>query len=120
MIRFLRGVRHALSGLGHGALHERNFQIELALGLVAIGMAWWLRISRIEWLAVAICCGVVLSAELFNTAIEKLADTVELGHNEQIRVVKDVAAGAVLLASVASLVVGAAVFLPYLAAIVRS
>lgn len=119
MIRFLRGVRHALSGLVHTARRERNFQIELALGLAAFAMAWLLRISRVEWLAVMICCGLVLSAELFNTAIEKLADTVELDHDERIRVVKDVAAGAVLLASVVSLVVGAAVFLPHLAAIVR-
>lgn len=119
MIRFLRGVRHALFGLGDAVRRERNLQIELVLGLVAIGMAWWLRISRIEWLAVLICSGLVLSAEMFNTAIEKLADTVEIGHNEQIRIVKDVAAGAVLLAVVVSLVVGAAVFLPHLAAIVR-
>lgn len=120
MNRFLLGVRHALSGLVHVARRERNFQIEMALGLAALAMAWWLRISPIEWLAVVICCGLVLSAELFNTAIEKLADTLGLGHNEQIRVVKDVAAGAVLVAAVVSFAVGAAVFLPYLADMARS
>lgn len=120
MIRFLRGVRHALAGLGHAVRRERNFQIELVLGLAAVLMAWWLEISRIEWLAVVICCGLVLSAELFNTAIERLADTAGPGRSEPVRVVKDVAAGAVLLASVVSLVVGAVVFLPYLVAIARS
>ena len=119
MNRFLLGVRHALSGLVHAVRRERNFRIELILGLTALAMAWWLQISRVEWLAVVICCGLVLSAELFNTAIEKLADTLGLGHNEQIRVVKDVAAGAVLLVSVVSIGVGAAVFLPYLTSIAR-
>ena len=119
MIRFLRGVRHALAGLGHAVRCERNFQIELVLGLGAILLAWWLEISRVEWLAVVICCGLVLSAELFNTALERLADTAGPGRTEPVRVVKDVAAGAVLLASMVSLVVGAAVFLPRLAAIVQ-
>ena len=118
MIRFLRGVRHALAGLGHAVRCERNFQIELALGLGAVLLAWWLGISRIEWLAVVICCGLVLSAELFNTAL-RLADTAGPGCSEPVRVVKDVAAGAVLLAAMASLVVGAMVFLPPLAAIVQ-
>lgn len=119
MIRFLRGIRHALAGLVHAGRRERNFQIELALGLAALAMAWWLRISLVEWLAVVICCGLVLSAELFNTAIEHLADTAGSVRSEQIRVVKDVAAGAVLMAAVVSLVVGGAVFLPHLAAVVR-
>ncbi|MXZ24081.1 MAG: diacylglycerol kinase family protein [Caldilineaceae bacterium SB0665_bin_21] len=119
MIRFLLGVRHALSGLVFAARRERNFQIEMALGLAALAMAWWLRISPVEWLAVVICCGLVLSAELLNTAIEHLADTAGPVRSEQIRVVKDVAAGAVLVAAVVSLVVGAAVFLPHVAAIVR-
>lgn len=119
MNRFLLGVRHALSGLGYAARRERNFRIELVLGLAALAMAWWLPISRVEWLAVVICCGLVLAAELFNTAIEHLADTAGPVRSEQIRVVKDVAAGAVLLAAVVSLVVGIAVFLPHLAAIVR-
>ena len=119
MMRFLRGIRHALSGLVHAARRERNFQIEVALGLAALAMAWWLRISPVEWLAVVICCGLVLSAELLNTAIEHLADTAGSVHFEQIRVVKDVAAGAVLVAAVVSLVVGGAVFLPHLTDIVR-
>ena len=119
MNRFLLGVRYALSGLAHAGRRERNFQIELVLGLAVLAMAWWLRISRVEWLAVVICCGLVLSAELFNTAIEHLADTTGPVCSKQIRVVKDVAAGAVLLAAMVSLVVGTAVFLPPLAAIVR-
>lgn len=119
MMRFLRGVRHALSGLGHAVRRERNFRIELVLGLAAVAMGWWLRISRTEWLAVVICCGLVLSAELFNTAIERLADVVGTDRSEKVRVVKDVAAGAVLLAAVVSLAVGVAVFLPRLAAIAR-
>ncbi len=119
MIRFGRGIRHALSGLAYAGRRERNFQIELVLGLAALAMAWWLRISPIEWLAVVICCGLVLSAELFNTAIEHLADTAGPVRSEQIRVVKDVAAGAVLVAAAVSLVVGCAVFLPHLADIVR-
>ncbi len=120
MNRFLLGVRHALSGLVHAVRRERNFRIELILGLTALAMAWWLQISRVEWLAVVICCGLVLSAELLNTAIEHLADTNGPGHSEQIRVIKDVAAGAVLLAAVVSFVVGVVVFLPYLAAMARS
>ena len=58
-----------------------------------------------DWIAVILCIGMVLSAEAMNTAVELLADALQPDSDERIRVVKDVAAGAVLITAIASVVV---------------
>jgi len=82
------------------------------LAVVALGAA--LRITAGEWCAVLLAAGLVWAAELANTAIEWLADRVSREREDAIRDVKDVAAGAVLAASIAAAVVGLIIFLPRL------
>ncbi len=80
-------------------------------------MGFIFQIGRHEWLALVIVIGVVFLAELFNSAIEKLADVIDPEWNDKIGVVKDLAAGAVLVSAVVSVVVGAIIFLPEIAGI---
>ncbi len=63
-------------------------------------------------MAVLLCSGSVLCLEMLNSALEKLADIVEPAFHPQIKIVKDVAAGAVLLASIMSAIIGTIIFLP--------
>ena len=71
-------------------------------------------ITPTEWCIVVICFGVVLAAEGFNTAIERLVDLVSPGFHPIAGDVKDVAAGAVLICAIAAAIVGSIIFLPYL------
>jgi diacylglycerol kinase len=79
---------------------------------LAIVGGFILDINRFEFLAVILASGMVLSAEAFNTAIEVLADKVDGTYDERTRILKDIAASAVLLTAIAALLTGIIVFLP--------
>ncbi len=93
-----RGIREFVS-LGANA----KIQVVAAIAILSFGFA--LGFDAVEWMAVAICIGFVLSAEAMNTAIEELANEVTEERRERIRRVKDIAAGAVLIASITALAV---------------
>jgi diacylglycerol kinase len=77
-----------------------------------------LEISRTDWLAVVLAIGLVLVAEATNTALEELVNFVSPEYHKQAGIVKDVAAGAVLLAAIIALVVGLLVFIPPIVALI--
>ena len=111
---FLRGFAHAFRGICYGLRTQRNLRIHAVATLLVAGLAVWLGIAAWEWCAVSLASGAVWAAELLNTAIERLADRVTLERDEFIRDVKDAAAGAVLVMSIAAACVGAVIFLPKL------
>jgi diacylglycerol kinase len=115
---FLESFRHALEGVTTTA-RERNFRVQLAAGAAAVALGAFFRISPGEWIAVALCIGLVLGGECANTALEAAVDLASPGRHPLAKRAKDAAAGAVLLFSLASAAVGAIVFLPRLAALVR-
>lgn len=80
--------------------------------MVAAGFGFG--ITRGEWTAIVICIGLVIAAELFNSAIERLVDLVSPQRHPVAGQVKDIAAGAVLVCALAAIVVGLIVFIPYL------
>lgn len=116
MKKFFKGFRYAFEGLA-AAKSERNMKFHLCatVGVTAAGFLFG--ISATEWMAVLLCCGMVVGAEMLNTAIEKLADMVEPAQNKQIKFVKDVAAGAVLACAIAAACVGLLVFVPKIIAL---
>jgi diacylglycerol kinase (ATP) len=91
---------------------EWNFRIHAVIGGLVTVAGFVFRISAGEWLAVVLCAGLVFMAEVFNTAIEYLADAVHPEADQGVGMAKDAAAGGVLIAAVAAAVVGAIVFLP--------
>jgi len=101
-------LRFALAGLAHALRTERSLRTQLAALRVACIVLLRLRPEPLWWALVALAAGGVLAAELFNTALERLADHLHPQVHEGIRIAKDCAAGAVLLASLAALGVGAA------------
>ena len=105
---------HALDGISHVAKSEKNFKIELALGGTAFGLCAFFKVTRGEWLAVLLCCMIVLALEAANTGIERTVDLVTEEQQELARQAKDAAAGAVLLAAAGALAVGAVIFIPYI------
>lgn len=84
-----------------------------AIGLVTMA-GFYFGITRTEWMIVILCFGMVLAAEGFNTAIERLVNLVSPGRHPIAGDVKDIAAGAVLICAVAAAIVGFIIFIPYL------
>ena len=89
----LRKLRVILAGLRYAVLHDFSVLYKLVLSALVLALALWLQ-AWVDAAAILLATGVVLAAELFNTAIEALCDFVETRHNEKIRIVKDIAAAA--------------------------
>jgi undecaprenol kinase len=96
-------MRFALNGILHAVRSERSMRTHvLAFGLMLIALVG-LRPGPLWWAAFLLASFGVLSAELLNTAIEQLADLLHPGHHPRIRIAKDCAAGAVLLATLGAI-----------------
>lgn len=109
---FLNRVRFALNGWIAFFRKDANGQIELFIAVMVIVAGFLLHISVTEWMIVLSCIGVVVSLEMLNAAIEKICDHLHPERHPVIGFVKDVAAGAVLWASVIAAVIGLLIFLP--------
>ena len=114
MNRFIKSVGYALRGIKYCLATGKNFRIQLVVALIVIGMGIALQCTAIEWLVLLLCIGIVLSLEMMNSAIEKSCDMQQTGVHPTIKIIKDMAAGAVLLMSVVSAICGAIIFLPKL------
>ncbi|MCI3919703.1 diacylglycerol kinase family protein [Paenibacillus sp. TRM 82003] len=112
MRRRIIGLRHAAAGLAHAIRTERNMRIHAAGALLAVAFGVYSRLSRDEWLWVALAIALVWSAECFNTAMERAVDRVGEERHPLAKAAKDTAAAAVLVVSAFAVVVGALVLLP--------
>ena len=99
---FLSRLGFAVAGLQHALRGERSFRTQLGMLLVVVAVLAYLRPPAVWWALVCLCAAGVLAAELFNTAIEHLADHVHPDLHPQVRIVKDCAAAAVLCAALGS------------------
>lgn len=93
---------------------EHNTWIHLALTVVALTLGFVLKISAGEFMGLIIVMTMVWTAEIFNTAIEKTMDFISKERHPQIKLVKDLAAAAVLITALSAIVVGAIIFIPKL------
>ena len=113
---FLKSVSFALNGL-RLAWHEKHFKIHIVAATLSIGLGLFFDIDRAEWFAILICIGAVLALEMINTAIEHLVDLVEPNYNPKAGAIKDLAAGAVLVFSIISALIGIMIFGKYILAL---
>ncbi|MDR3023184.1 diacylglycerol kinase family protein [Chryseobacterium sp.] len=93
---------------------ERNFQIELLAFFVNLFLIFYFKLNNTDAALVLIASFAVLSAEIFNTAIEKICDIIQPDFDKRIGFIKDVAAGAVVLTAIASVIVGVLVYGKYI------
>ena len=109
---FNENLGHALDGIEYTINHERNFKIELFFAIVVTIMSFILKVSIIEWGILVLVISMVLALEMINTAIERCVDLVTKEYKELAKNAKDIAAGAVLVMSMFSVVIGIIIFLP--------
>lgn len=106
---------HAFVGLGVAVGGERNLKIQCVAATLAISLAAYLGFDSISWCLLFLAIGIVVVAELLNTAIERVVDLATGGEYHALaRDAKDVAAGAVVIASVAATAMGLTLYLPRL------
>lgn len=110
----IRSFGYAWKGIRCCVGKEQNLSFHLIATVAVVIAGFVFGINRTEWMIMLLCIGVVIAAELFNTAIEKLVDLVSPGHHPLAGQVKDIAAGAVLVCAVAAAIAGLIIFLPYL------
>jgi diacylglycerol kinase len=111
---FLRSLSYAWQGLNQFFLRERNGQIQGVIALLVIVAGAFFSINRMEWLALLGCTALVISLEMLNSAIEKICNLYTPEYHPAVKLIKDIAAAAVLWSAVISLVVGLLIFVPHL------
>jgi len=107
----IRSFGYALKGMKVLITTQPHAQLHAVATVVVIGTGWWLHFQPWEWVAVLICIGMVWMAEALNTALELLADEVDRNHRPGIGLAKDMAAAGVLIAAIASALVGGVILL---------
>jgi undecaprenol kinase/diacylglycerol kinase (ATP) len=107
-----KAFANAFNGMGNFFLHERNGKIQLSFAIVVIIAGYYFTLSATEWMFILLCIGAVISAEMMNSALEKLCDLVQKEYHPTIKIIKDVAAAAVLWFTIISVIIGIIIFLP--------
>ena len=109
----IKSFGYAFKGIASLLKREHNAWIHCIAILVVTLAGMYFNITSTEWCIVTLCFGMVLAAEGFNTAIERLVDLVSPDFHPIAGDVKDVAAGAVLICAICAAIAGCIVFLPY-------
>ncbi len=111
---FRKSLGYALSGLAYALRTQANLRFHFGAAFVVLAVARLLGVDVRDFLLLLFAIAMVLIAEMFNTVVESVVDLYTDQYHPLARVAKDVAAGAVLLAALNSVVVGLLVFYPYL------
>lgn len=112
MKRFIKSLNYALIGIKI-SFKQPNFRIQISIALITLLLAFLFSIKPVEWCVILLCIGLVLSLEITNSAIEKLVDFVSPDHHKTAGLIKDLAAGAVLVAALFSAAIGIIIFSKY-------
>ena len=114
MNKVLISFKYASRGIAYVFKTQRNFRIQLTILLLAGIIGFLMNISSNHWIMLFIISSLVLTLEIINTAIENIIDMFTDEYNEKAEKAKDAAAGAVLVASIFSVVIGSIIFLSYI------
>ncbi|MDD5006271.1 MAG: diacylglycerol kinase family protein [Candidatus Omnitrophica bacterium] len=113
--KLIRSFINAAKGLYYVCRNERNMIIHLGIAFIVIAMSFFLHLDKIEFLIVLVCIALVLTLETINTAFECMVDLFHGAKiNSIVKMLKDIASAAVLLACIFSAIVGVWIFLPKL------
>lgn len=108
----VRSIGYAVDGIKEATLNEPNMKVHLGFTIAVAVLGFIFSISSTEWLLITLCVASVFILELLNTAIEAVVDLASPKKHPKAKLAKDVAAGAVLVAAIASAIVGIFIFAP--------
>lgn len=113
-MKIVQSIAYACKGIKICFASETNFKIHVVAAVVVIFFAVVCNITAVQWMLLLFAIVLVMVMEMINTAIEKLCDLVQPEFHPVIKKVKDIAAGAVLVTAIVSVIIGAVIFLPLL------
>lgn len=108
----LKSFKYAFNGIWQTLTREPNFRIHSLAAVVVVIFGFICDLNTTEWIIIVITIGAVMSAEIFNSAIENIVDLVHPERSQQAGLIKDMAAGAVLVLAIAAAIVGFIIFIP--------
>ncbi|MBP6980054.1 diacylglycerol kinase family protein [Candidatus Curtissbacteria bacterium] len=104
--------RYAFSGIKYAFLQERNFRFHLLISVSIIILGFFYDLNYIEWAIVSFSIGLVLVCEMINTLLEDLMDFISPAYSDEVKIIKDISAGFVLVAAVIAMCNGLLIFIP--------
>jgi Diacylglycerol kinase len=110
----IKSFKYAGIGVSKLFFFEHNAWIHCAAIVLVTIAGFYFDITKYEWIAVIVCFGMVLAAEAFNTAIERLVDLVSPQKHPLAGDAKDLAAAGVLICAIATAIIGLIIFIPYI------
>lgn len=110
--KIMNSFKYALEGITNSFKSERNMRIHVVIMILVILAGIILKINKIEWMICILLFSIVVSGELFNTAIETIVDMVMPEKNEKAKIAKDISAGAVLVLAIGAAIIGLIIFIP--------
>ena len=110
----IKSFKHAIDGIANTVSTERNLKIHIIIMFCVIALGFAVKLSQMEWIICIILFGLVISAEIFNTALEKTLDYINEDYDDKIKFIKDASAAAVLVIVISSVIIGLMIFLPKL------
>ncbi|MEH7224519.1 diacylglycerol kinase family protein [Bacillus sp. JJ1566] len=116
--RLIRSFSYALQGLREAFFSERNLQIHFLFSVIVVICGFIFKITQVEWIVILLLIGGMFSIELMNTAVEKVVDLVTNEYHPLAKKAKDIAAGAVLIFAIISVIAGFIIFLPYIISLI--
>lgn len=114
LINRLKSIHYAYKGAWLLLKTEASIKIQFAIAILMTIAGFYFNISTTEWMIQIMAIGLVISIEGLNTAVEAIADFIHPEHHSKIGFLKDIAAGAVFIASLAAIFVGIIIYAPKL------
>ncbi len=107
-----KSFQFAWNGMVKVFVNEHNMWIHLFAALAVVVAGFYFELNNTEWMMICIAIAMVIAAEMFNSSIEKLVDLVSPEQNEKAGLIKDIAAGAVLVCAIFAVIIGLIIFIP--------
>ena len=110
----IRGSGYAIKGAWLLLKHEQSIQVQFVIAIIMCIAGYFFEITKTEWMFQFLAIGLIMTAEGLNSALEAMADFVHPDFHNKIGHIKDIAAGAVFIAAITAVIIGAIIYLPYI------
>jgi len=111
--RFFKSFKYAFEGIHYAFKNDQNLFIHLLFAFLVINVSIYLRVLPYQMAILGLTMMMVITAEMINSAIEKMVDLITKEHRQEAKIAKDVAAGMVLVTALAAAIIGTLIFFPY-------
>lgn len=111
-MKLIKSFKYAIEGIIYAFKTQANFRIHMGAAVIVNAAAYYFQLERWEWVSIWFCIMAVLSAEILNTAVEKLVDSIYKDIHPIAKQIKDLSAGFVLVCALVSIVIGLLIFVP--------